>query len=173
MPYEIGKQKLIDFLEQIDKVLSSKIKLIAVGGTAMTLLGLKSSTLDIDFCLTSNQNRKIFAKTSSELPHGYRIDLYESGAIFSQQLPEDYETKAIPISTKFKNLELFALSPLDIIVTKIGRLNERDWEDIKSCIKHAKLTKQQIKQRAKQVTYAGNDELYEYNLTDVLNKCFN
>lgn len=45
----MDKKSLLDFLSEIDRKLKRKITLIAAGGTALTLLDLKSSTIDIDF----------------------------------------------------------------------------------------------------------------------------
>lgn len=131
---QFNKQRLMEFLEVVDKELEEPVELTAVGGTAMTLLGLKDSTLDIDFDVEAD--RAIgFRKTLARLHHGYRIDLYTGGLIFSQQLPEDYAEKRIPVKTDFRKIRLYTLNPLDIIVTKIGRLNDRDIEDIKACIR--------------------------------------
>jgi hypothetical protein len=63
-----------------------------------------------------------------------------------------------------KNIELRTLSPLDIVVTKIGRLDQRDKEDIAACIRKFGLTKEQVAERAKQVSYVGREENYEINL---------
>lgn len=169
MPLE--KDKLIGFLEQIDKELGREIILTAVGGTAMTLLNLKPSTIDIDFDLTSEDADEL-QKTLKTIPHGFKIDIFADGLIFSQQLPEDYSEKSILIKTNFKNIKLCALHPLDIVVTKIGRMNERDKEDIRSCIEKFKLTKKEIDKRAKQVEYIGREENYEINLQSVLKRFF-
>ncbi len=47
----LKKRFLLDFLEELDKELDRKITLVAVGGTAMTLLDLKNSTIDVDFTI--------------------------------------------------------------------------------------------------------------------------
>ena len=49
--YRQGKSELINTLEEWDKHIPSraKIHLIACGGTALTLLGYKESTKDVDF----------------------------------------------------------------------------------------------------------------------------
>jgi hypothetical protein len=60
----IKKSDLIKWLKGIDKKLEKKITLVAVGGTAMTLLNLKPSTIDIDFCISSkdvNEFKKYFS----------------------------------------------------------------------------------------------------------------
>ena len=71
-----------------------------------------------------------------------------------------------------KNIELKALHPVDIVVTKIGRLDERDKQDIEACIKRYKLTKSQVTRRAKQIEYVGKEENYRTNLQYVLSKFF-
>ena len=165
----VDKSELLDFLEILDKNLERPIEIIAVGGTAMTLLGIKTSTIDIDFEVKPEDFPVL--KTALNIPHGYRIDVFTNGLIFSQQLPGDYREKSISIKN-FKNIRLLALHPIDIVVTKIGRLNERDKEDIKSCIKKFGLTKKQIKERAQKVEYAGKEELYEDSLEHVIKLFF-
>ncbi|MDO8538612.1 MAG: DUF6036 family nucleotidyltransferase [archaeon] len=167
----IENKQLLDFLEEIDKELDFRIELIAVGGTAMTLLNLKPSTIDVDFDL-SFEHKKLFQSALKKIPHGFKLDLFSNGLIFSQQLPEDYKKKIIPIKAKFKNIELFALHPLDIVVSKIGRLNERDEEDIRDCIKKFKITKNQVMKRAKQVDYIGREQNYQINLKFALKEFF-
>lgn len=167
---QFDKRNLMEFLEEIDNALKERIELIAVGGTAMTLLGLKPSTIDIDFNL-SDRDAGLFSQALRVVPHGYRIDVFKNGNIFSQQLPDGFEEKCIPIRgfTKFK---LLALHPLDIVVTKIGRLDDRDIQDIKACINGFSLTGKQVRERAGMVGYTGNEENYRYNLKYVLKNLF-
>ncbi len=166
----VDKNELLDFLEILDKKLEKQMELIAVGGTAMTLLETKTSTIDIDFEVKPEDYQTLKSGLSI-LPHGYRVDIFTNGLIFSQQLPDDYRKKSVPIK-HFKNISLLALHPLDIVVTKIGRLNERDKEDIKLCIKKFGLTKEQIKERVQKVEYIGKEELYKDSLEHVIKLFF-
>jgi hypothetical protein len=168
---DVSKEPLLQLISEIDSHLTKEISVYAVGGTAMTLLNLKASTKDIDFNL-KHEDLEEFKKALAKTIHGYRIDIYADGSIFTQQLPQDYEARAIKIETKLKNIKLYSIHPLDIVITKIGRLNERDWEDIQDCIKKYGLNKKQIEKRGKQVIYAGNEEVYKYNLEDTLKKIF-
>jgi len=163
----LDKQQLIDFLEEIEKELKRKIILVAVGGTAMTLLNLKASTIDVDFTIPRKDFGE-FKRALDIVPHGFKVDLWNDGMVFSQFLPEDYLDKSRKIRTNLKMIDLRALDPIDIVVTKIGRLIGRDKDDISECIKKFKLTKSVIKKRAKQIEYAGNEEVYEINLKSVL-----
>ena len=126
----IGRNELVKWLKSIDKKLRSKITLIAVGGTAMTLLGLKSSTRDVDFCIGFNE-KKYFEKV---LDKKFKVDIFADGYIFSEQLPADYVEKSKEI-VKMKNITLKALNPVDIIITKAARFNARDEEDIEALSK--------------------------------------
>ncbi|MBU2638327.1 MAG: hypothetical protein KJ955_05110 [Nanoarchaeota archaeon] len=166
----INKTELLEFLEEVDKVLGKPITLTAVGGTAMTLLNLKASTIDIDFDLSA-EDVVVFRKAIKSLPPGHRVDIFTEGMVFSQQLPSDYLQKCIPVR-KLGKIRLLALNPLDIVVTKIGRLNERDVEDIKSCIKKFKLVKKDVEKRALQVVYIGHEDNYRANLDYALREMF-
>ncbi len=48
MDYRIDKDRLLDTFSAWDSYLKRKVHLIACGGTALTLLGVKDSTKDID-----------------------------------------------------------------------------------------------------------------------------
>jgi len=153
--------------EIFNKKLNRRIAIIAVGGTAMTLLGLKPSTMDVDFCVES-KNLKALKKvfTNDE----FKIDFFQNGFIFSEQLPDDYMEKSNRIEAGLINLDLRALSAVDLIITKAARYNERDEEDIMTIIKTNKIRKQELEQRFKQVrkTFVGRTKDYEHHFKLVL-----
>ena len=152
------KTALFDFLSVLNEDLSKKITLVAAGGTAMTLLDLKPSTIDIDFTIPGC-DRLEFEHALRSNPPGYKVDRWTDGCIFCQTLPKDYLDKSIKIK-EFSHIVLRALQPVDIIVTKIGRLNARDLQDIDACIQKAKVSEAEIKERAMLVmqSYVGVEE---------------
>jgi len=150
----INKDELLIFLREFDLELKRKITLVAVGGTAMTLLEIKSDTKDIDF----------------NIP--LKSDYYEQNMIFSEALPGDYLKIAIKYKSKFDKIELYILNPIDIVCSKIARFSDSDIIDIKQCIKHYNITKSQIKERAMQYTHAGSDEVFYMNLETALESLF-
>ncbi len=152
----LDKTILFEFLESVDNELRKRITLVAAGGTAMTLLDLKPSTIDIDFTGPGKDIQE-FEDTLRSIQHGYKIDCWKDGAVFSQILPSDYLRKSILIKTRTKKIELRALHQLDIVVTKIGRLDERDKQDIKACIRKFDLIRSQITRRANLVEYVGRE----------------
>lgn len=163
----LDKNRLLGFLEEVEKEIARKITLVAAGGTAMTLLGAKLSTLDVDFTLPGRDFDE-FKKALDLTPHGFNVDIWNDGMVFSQFLPDDYLDKSISIKTKLTMIELRALDPVDIIVTKVGRLIDRDKADIASCIKKFNITESAIKQRGAQIEYVGREENYQINLNHVL-----
>lgn len=166
------KSALFDCLSVLNEDLPKKITLVAAGGTAMTLLDLKPSTIDIDFTIPGC-DRLEFEQALKSNPPGYKVDRWTDGCIFCQKLPKDYLEKS-EIVKEFSRIVLRALQPVDIIVTKIGRLNERDLEDIEACIKKANVSETEIKERALQVvqSYVGPEEDYLDHLNRVLDKFF-
>lgn len=168
----LDRDVLIDFLKMVDGELEEQITIIAVGGTAMTLLELKSSTIDVDFDFPTKRDLELFQTAKRTVSTGYRIDVFLGSQIFSQKIPDDYEKIAIQINAGFEKVKLFALHPLDIVVTKIGRLNDRDVGDIKTCIDKYGLTRTQARQRGEAVEDAGNEMVYRENLEHVLKSLF-
>jgi hypothetical protein len=166
----LDSSELIGFLEEIEKELSRDITLIAVGGTALTLLDVKPSTRDVDFTIPSDDYGE-FQSALKSTPHGFKVDCWKDGAVFSQMLPDDYLRRSVDIR-RLKRIRLKALSPVDIVVTKIGRLDDRDKQDIEACIKRFKLRRSQIAKRAEQIEYVGRPKNYEVNLRYVLRNFF-
>lgn len=132
----------MDLLEKLNEFSLRPISIFAVGGTALTLLGLKDSTRDIDFNTESDKIRgqiedlferigfKPIGGNKWETEMGFHIDLFSNGYIFCVQMPEDYAK----ISREIKNfgkLRLLAISPYDLIITKLARGDGRDFSDIK------------------------------------------
>jgi hypothetical protein len=66
------KSALFDFLEVLNEDLPKKITLVAAGGTAMTLLDLKTSTIDIDFTIPGC-DRLEFEQVLKNNPPGYKV----------------------------------------------------------------------------------------------------
>lgn len=64
----LDRSALIEFLEEVDKALSRSITLVAVGGTAMTLLRAKASTIDVDLTIPSEDYEE-FQQALRNIPH--------------------------------------------------------------------------------------------------------
>ncbi len=168
----VSKKELLDFLGLFDQELDRDILLIAVGGTAMTLLGIKASTKDIDFNIPSDDDFKEFNRINDKIKPGVKIDSWSSNMIFSEILPKDYVKLTTEHKTSFKKIDVRVLSPMDIVCSKISRLNDPDAEDIRDCIKFASITKDHLIKRASQYSRAGSDYMFERNLKYIIERMF-
>jgi len=168
----IDKNGLLGVLNKIDLELKNKITIVAIGGTAMTLLGIKEATKDIDFNIPSDNDYNEFERVINEIGFNIKIDYFKKNMILTEALPRDYLKISIKYEHNFNNIALYILNPIDIVCSKIARLSDRDIEDIKECIKYYNITKSQIKERAMQYEHAGNDQLYYDNLQVALDILF-
>ena len=166
----LDKSTLFNLLKNFDEEATKKIILVAVGGTAMTLLDLKTSTIDIDFTIPHDYKPE-FDRLRTEIPHGFKIDVWPDGSIFCTTLPDDYLSRSSNIKN-FEKITLRALHPLDIVVTKIGRLDKRDVQDIKACIEKCNIKKEEIQKRAESVIFVSKEDDYQYNLRWVIENLF-
>jgi hypothetical protein len=66
----LDRKVLVGFLREVDKELIRNIILIAVGGTALTLLRAKPSTRDVDFTVPSRYYDD-FQRALRDTPHGF------------------------------------------------------------------------------------------------------
>jgi len=169
----INKDELLYLLQEFDLKLQNKITIVGVGGTAMTLLGVKADTKDVDFIIPSTDDYEEFMLVMNLIKPNIRIDVFKLDMILSEILPPDYLKIAIKYTdVKFSKINLYMLNPIDIICSKIARLNESDIKDIKTCISHYNITKSQIQQRAMQYEHAGSDESYYQGVEYVLKNLF-
>lgn len=169
----ITKKDLLNWLKEIDDDLNENMVLIAVGGTAMTLLNLKESTVDVDFDVSRkdfNKFKRLILKYKK-----FHVDVFVDGYIFSEQLPEDYSFIAEDYEYfKFKNLVLKTLHPVDIIITKAARYNARDEDDIEAIIKKIKIDSKKLKERFQKVlgSYAGSEKIFRDNFETIIKRYF-
>ncbi|MBI3298436.1 MAG: hypothetical protein HYZ75_09755 [Elusimicrobia bacterium] len=140
--YRIDKQGLWDILEAWGPFFPKKVRVVACGGTALTIQDLKESTKDVDFLVPDVEDYKALLGTIERLHYrqvtgsgwarddGFIFDLFKGKVIFQTELldsPLD-EGNHIPIKT-FKKLEVSALNDLDLIISKMFRGDEVDVED--------------------------------------------
>ena len=168
----VSKTGLLQILDAFDRRLSHKILLVAVGGTAMTMLGLKASTKDIDFNIPKRKDYEEFGRLYKIISPGVAIDYYPDNTVFTEVLPEDYLSIASDYESDLKNIKIKVLNPVDIVCSKISRSDEADIEDIKSCIKNYSLKRSVVAARAGLYARAGSDEIFQSNLKFILENLF-
>lgn len=147
--YRINKAGLLDRLAAWDGFLKRKVRLIACGGTAITLLGIKESTKDIDLIVPIEKEHDYLLKILSELGYrnasgwgwarddGFIFDLFRGKRVHTTELLESpLEKGKHALVKEYSYLYLGVLNPYDIIITKLFRATQIDVEDCLMLVKH-------------------------------------
>lgn len=143
MDYRLGRQGLLDILGQWNHFLKRKVHLVACGGTAMTLMGVKPSTKDVDFMVPVIAEYAYLLKTLEQLGyrqvtgHGwqrpedvFRFDLFRGNRIHTTELLESpLAAGRHQLLMEFSRLHIGVLNEYDLIGSKLMRGSQVDFED--------------------------------------------
>lgn len=148
MELRINKQKLLETIGLWGGFLKRKIHLIACGGTALTLLGVKDSTKDIDLIVPKEDEYDYLLTGLKQLGYkpitgvgwardeGFVFDLFKGSRIHTTQLLESPLDTGNNIPVKeFSHIYLGVLNYYDIIISKLFRATSVDIEDCLLLIK--------------------------------------
>lgn len=141
--YRITGDRLLETLDNWDRLMKFRAQLIACGGTALTLLELKESTKDVDFVVPVATEYEKLMKLLNTI--GYRekeggwahpddpLFLYQfwcGNRVFTTDLLDSplQQGKHIPIK-EWRHIYLGALNLLDLIITKVFRGTGVDMDD--------------------------------------------
>jgi len=172
---DIQQQEVM--LIAIGKILSKKLTVYAIGGTAMMLRSIKNSTLDIDFVFEKKEDRvkfmdalrKLGAKESdTTLVYGLkdhtplmlkfdncRFDMFMS-KIITSIFSDTMKGRAKEIH-EFGNLIIKVADPNDILIMKSATSREKDIEDIVSIINKSHIDWNILVDEAKEQVSLGNE----------------
>jgi hypothetical protein len=146
MEYRLNKSRLLEILREWNRFLQRKVHLIACGGTAMTLMGVKPSTKDVDFMVPNDREYAYLIKHLQAL--GYRLatgsgwkrvgedfqfDLFRGNRIHTTELLKSPLAEGgHSIFWEFSHLYIGILNDYDLIVSKLMRGTTVDFEDCQS-----------------------------------------
>ncbi len=142
MEYRINKQSLLDTFSVWNGYLKRKVHLIACGGTAMTLLGVKESTKDIDLLVPNETEYDYLVRILKDLGYkpvtgsgwakdsGFVFDLFKGKKIHTTELLESPLKDGNHLLVKeFSSVYLGVLNFYDLITSKVFRGTGVDMED--------------------------------------------
>jgi hypothetical protein len=138
----INKSGLMTELSVWNSFLKRKVRLIACGGTAMTLMGIKPSTKDIDLLVPEEKEYKYLIKTIKQLGYksargsgwsregGFIYDLFQGSRVHTTELLESpLDEGNNMLINEFSHIYLGALNYYDLIISKLFRGAGIDFED--------------------------------------------
>jgi len=148
MEYRIDKEGVLEKIVVWDSFLKRKVHLIACGGTALTLLGVKASTKDIDLMVPDLNEYEYLIKQLKQLGYraasgwgwargdGFVFDLFRGKLVHTTELLESpLEEGNNTLIKEFSHIYLGALNYYDLIISKLFRATALDLEDCLSLMK--------------------------------------
>lgn len=147
----------IEKIKRFLKTKNAKTELLLVGGLAMSFYGIPRFTADIDGEINCNEEiyfglLEYFKKEKT--PCNISDNINGWGIV---PLPEGYRSRA-RIVYKSKELILKILEPIDFVFSKLLRGTEEDFQDIVSVIKKYRITKDELKEREKNINFPRDPE---------------
>ncbi|MDP1853791.1 MAG: hypothetical protein Q8L26_06290 [Candidatus Omnitrophota bacterium] len=154
MEHRINKNSLLDTLSAWNSYLKREVHLIACGGTAMTLLGIKESTKDIDLLVPNETEYDYLLRILQDLGYkhasgsgwtkdgGFIFDLFRGKRIHTTELLESpLKEGNHTLIKEFKSVYLGVLNHYDLIISKLFRASSVDIDD---CLLLVKAKKHEI-----------------------------
>lgn len=162
-----GLQQLVTSIQERTK-LRVPIKMYIAGGMAFHLYTASRVTTDVD----AEFSKKILLPSNLivETDGGNMLYLDTNYNSTFALMHEDYLLDAIKVPLGTDLIEVFVLSPIDLIISKIARFNGPDATDIAEIIRLFGITADAIEERAEHALqgYVGNEDYLRMNLRDVL-----
>ncbi len=155
MEYRLDKNQLLDILGEWNRFLKRKVHLIACSGTAMTLIGVKPSTKDIDFMSPEVKEYDYLTKQLKALGYkqatgsgwkrdgeNFQFDIFRGNRIHTTELLDSpLEEGRHSILMEFSYLYIGILNDYDLISSKLMRGTRVDFED---CLGLAEARREEI-----------------------------
>ena len=181
---ETNAEDLFELLNSLSRYIEEKITMYALGGTALTILGIKPSTLDIDVNIHSDLEYRYVCKIFEQIgfkrigtirwrtQEGLAFDLFTGSNFLGTQLLSDGLEKSKFIKS-FGTIELRTLSLEDIIISKLARGDERDFIDIKQILGAQNIDLNYLVHRYKETMENSIVASYKQKLLDLIEIKFN
>lgn len=148
------KSDLIKFLTELDKELTYDVKVICLGGTALTLSDLKGVSRDVDIIARTKTKKQFndFSIRYDNISKRLGIIEGEHGPFpdFDMSLLtiKDYSERSHPYEElQLNNMAITLMDINDIVLSKLNRSMKKDLDDIKKLIKEKILSRTQLQQR--------------------------
>lgn len=153
MERSIGIDELKTAIQSIDRATQKAgvrdLRIILCGGLAAIAYGLEERvTLDIDAEVDADFKIIEKLKKNIRFPAELTTDISRWSMI---DIPKGYRERAVPLTTvKTKNINVFLLSPLDLIISKLRVFRDKDIQDAFFLIKKFHIKKSDILKASRQ-----------------------
>lgn len=151
MIYRLNKDTLLDILSSWTPFIKRKVRMVACGGTALTLMGLKDSTKDVDFMIPNEKEYEYLIKILKDL--GYKpagqgwvkkndafiFDLFKGNRVHTTELIDSpLDEGNHTFYKELSNIWIGILNDYDLIASKLFRGTGVDIDDCMVLVNHHK-----------------------------------
>lgn len=180
MDYRIGRAGLLDRLRLWNGYLRRRVRLVACGGTALTLLGFKDSTKDIDLIVPEPKEYEYLIKMLTSIGYSrttqnawrtndiFIFDIYSGSRVHTTELLESPLKRGNhTVVEELSRIQLSVLNDYDLIITKLFRGTAVDFEDCMALAKgrQGALDPDKLKERFRETaSYALGEDRINKNL---------
>ncbi len=176
--YRMGIDALYERFEAWNGYLTGRARLIACGGTALTLLGFKDSTKDVDLMIPDEREYDSFIRMLQAL--GYRqvggrswrsdsdslfiLDIFRGNFIHTTELVESPLIEGNhTLIREYSRIYLGVLNDYDLITSKLLRGTSVDFDDCRALVegRHGALDMVRLAERFRETAlgYPGEDRV--------------
>lgn len=161
-------------LEGLDRTLDAdrRIKVYIAGGMAVHLYTGARVTIDVDaeFGARILLPDDLVSEVHSAQGTGDLLYFDTNYNASFSLMHEDYQDDAIALDLDLVHLDVYVLSPVDLVVSKIARFAEIDREDICALVSSGLTNAEEIEARALDALsgFVGGRAMLEHNLADTL-----
>lgn len=149
------KEKVTRFFEVLDERMDSKVEILILGGTALTMLDYKEYSLDVDVIILSCPDTGKFVDLYVEIAKELGVEIgHEPFSDFDTSLLifKDYVKKSEEfLELKLKNIKIRTMAIEDIIISKFWRRSDKDIKDIERLLELRKVSSAQMRIRYKEL----------------------
>ncbi len=142
----IASEQISAFLTELGACYPLPDALVLLGGSALCLLGSNRPTLDIDY-VGDDLHKNALQRTIDQIAHELRIQVDAVPIDQFVPMPMGADQRRLFIG-RFGRLEVFALDPYTIALSKLDRGFDTDIEDIVFLIHRNLVTLEQLEQVA-------------------------
>jgi hypothetical protein len=165
---------LVEYFHKLESrlQLGTPVKVWIAGGMAVNLYTGTRPTGDIDaeFSIRLYIPDDVYVEIRLEDGSSRPIWLDKNYNPMFALLHENYQHDSIKIDLGLKDFDIYVLSPVDLVLSKIVRFSETDQGDIQSLASVCLFTEEEVEKRARDAlsAYPGSKNMIEYNLKDAL-----
>ncbi len=155
------------FLEAVDAELEERISIHCVGGFVVeAVYGIPRRTADLDYIdvvpYQAVTGLEEIAGRQSKLAQKYRLYFqYVPVAEF----PDDYEKRLTELDLGLEKLQLLAVDPYDLLLSKLTRNIDRDREDVKAVAESLQLSFDVLRKRYEEEMRSSLAKVEQHDLT--------